>query len=74
MSSAPQADAATANVRATARESFVVLEPRRGWAALNLRELWAYRELLYYLTWRTFWSVTNRQCWEGGRRCNLSSP
>lgn len=52
MSSAPQADAATANVRATARESFVVLEPRRGWAALNLRELWAYRELLYYLTWR----------------------
>ncbi len=26
--------------------------PRRGWVSLNLRELWAYRELLYFLTWR----------------------
>lgn len=26
--------------------------PHRGWADLNLRELWAYRELLYFLTWR----------------------
>jgi len=24
----------------------------RGWAALNLHELWEYRELLYLLTWR----------------------
>lgn len=24
----------------------------RGWAALNLREVWEYRELLYFLTWR----------------------
>jgi len=30
----------------------VVLEPRRGWASLGLRELWTYRELLYFLVWR----------------------
>ncbi len=33
-------------------ERFVVYERQRGWAALNVRELWAYRELLYFLTWR----------------------
>ena len=26
--------------------------PSRGWVDLNPRELWAYRELLYFLTWR----------------------
>jgi lipopolysaccharide transport system permease protein len=30
----------------------VVYEHRRGWRALEFRELWAYRELLYFLTWR----------------------
>jgi lipopolysaccharide transport system permease protein len=30
----------------------VVSEPTRGLAALRLRELWAYRELLYFLVWR----------------------
>jgi len=34
------------------RESPVVYESNRGWAALELRELWKYRELLYFLTWR----------------------
>ena len=29
-----------------------VIEPRRGWQLLNVRELWHYRELLYFLTWR----------------------
>ncbi len=29
-----------------------VIRPTRGWKALNLRELSAYRELLYFLTWR----------------------
>jgi lipopolysaccharide transport system permease protein len=37
---------------AAARDQFVVYEHRRGWAALNMRELWSYRELLYFLTWR----------------------
>ena len=29
-----------------------VIRPSRGWVALNLRDLWLYRELLYFLTWR----------------------
>jgi lipopolysaccharide transport system permease protein len=29
-----------------------VIRPSRGWARLNLRELWQYRELLYFLIWR----------------------
>jgi lipopolysaccharide transport system permease protein len=28
------------------------IRPSRGWAALRLGELWAYRELLYFLVWR----------------------
>jgi len=28
------------------------IEPRKAWVAPGLRELWAYRELLYFLTWR----------------------
>lgn len=30
----------------------VRIEPTRGWASLKLGELWQYRELLYFLTWR----------------------
>jgi len=30
----------------------VTIEPPRGWTTLGLRELWEYRELLYFLTWR----------------------
>jgi lipopolysaccharide transport system permease protein len=29
-----------------------VIEPSQGWVALKLRELWEYRELLYFLIWR----------------------
>ncbi len=28
------------------------IEPSRGWVPLRLSELWEYRELLYFLTWR----------------------
>ena len=28
------------------------IEPSKGWVALQLQELWAYRELLYFLIWR----------------------
>ena len=28
------------------------IEPARGWIAIGFRELWQYRELLYFLTWR----------------------
>jgi lipopolysaccharide transport system permease protein len=30
----------------------LVIAPTHGWAALRLGDLWAYRELLYFLTWR----------------------
>jgi lipopolysaccharide transport system permease protein len=30
----------------------VSIEPPRRWEVLNLRELWSYRGLLYFLTWR----------------------
>jgi lipopolysaccharide transport system permease protein len=33
-------------------ERSVVYEHKSGWAALDLGELWTYRELLYFLTWR----------------------
>lgn len=29
-----------------------VIEPAAGWAAIDLREIWRYSELLYFLTWR----------------------
>jgi len=40
----PDAPLATAPV--------VRIRPARGWAAVGLDELWEYRELLYFLTWR----------------------
>ncbi len=30
----------------------LILRPSRGWVSLNLRDLWLYRELIYFLTWR----------------------
>jgi len=33
-------------------DSVVVIKPTRGWATLKLREVWQYRELLYFLIWR----------------------
>ncbi len=32
--------------------SVIRIEPSRSWLAVNLPELWAYRELLYFLVWR----------------------
>lgn len=29
-----------------------VIGPRSGWQLVNVRELWAFRELIYFLTWR----------------------
>jgi lipopolysaccharide transport system permease protein len=31
-----------------------VIRPPRGWQLLNLRELWQFRDLLYFLAWRDF--------------------
>jgi lipopolysaccharide transport system permease protein len=30
----------------------IILRPTTGWSSLNLRDLWIYRELVYFLTWR----------------------
>jgi lipopolysaccharide transport system permease protein len=36
----------------TAEPGVILIRPSRGWVALNLRELWAYRELAYFFVWR----------------------
>ena len=33
-------------------QTLLKIRPSKGWVALNLRDLWAYRELFYFLTWR----------------------
>lgn len=43
---------ATRGDAAQVEDGFAVYERKRGWAGLNLRELWSYRELLFFLTWR----------------------
>ena len=30
----------------------LILRPPKGWGTLNLKDLWVYRELIYFLTWR----------------------
>lgn len=29
-----------------------IIKPSHGWSALNLRDLWIYRELIFFMTWR----------------------
>jgi lipopolysaccharide transport system permease protein len=36
----------------TAGPTRTVIEPPRGWQLVNVRELWQFRELVYFLTWR----------------------
>ena len=36
----------------TGREASLVIRPSKGWIALDLRDLWQYRELMFFLTWR----------------------
>ena len=43
---------AIADISDQATEPVVIIEPTRGRIGLNLRDLWEYRELLYFLTWR----------------------
>ncbi len=33
-------------------EKITVIKPTTGWAALNLRDMWLYRELIFFMTWR----------------------
>ena len=43
---------APVNEGATFSERVQIVKPRKGWRGLDLRELWRYRELLYFLVWR----------------------
>lgn len=47
MSSIPQSAISSPQSAATLH-----IAPSRGWVSLKLRELWEYRELLYFLVWR----------------------
>lgn len=40
------------NIQAINKPPIYVLEPLKGWSAPNFREIWEYRELLMFLTWR----------------------
>jgi len=47
--------ASTAESSASKRQSaatVIRIEPSSGWVSLQLRQLWEYRELLYFLVWR----------------------
>jgi lipopolysaccharide transport system permease protein len=46
------ANGADQTARADAFEEEIVLEPPKGWLLLRFRDLWRYRELLYFLAWR----------------------
>jgi lipopolysaccharide transport system permease protein len=41
---------AEANLNSAAQ--VVTLKPAKGWLGIDLKELWHYRELIYFLTWR----------------------
>ncbi len=41
---------AEANLNSAAQ--VVTLKPTKGWLGIDLKELWHYRELIYFLTWR----------------------
>lgn len=43
---------AIAESRPSSSPPITVIEPSRGWIALELGKLWTFRELLYFFTWR----------------------
>jgi len=45
-------DTAASNGQASARREPIVIEPTSSLIPVNLRELWSYRELLYFMIWR----------------------
>ena len=42
----------TASVAPPESQAELIIKPRRGWIAVDWRELWNHRELLYFLVWR----------------------
>lgn len=43
---------AQSTVKTKPTEDIIILKPSQGWSSLNLGELWKFRELMYFLTWR----------------------
>src|SRR5215831_20172030 len=41
-----------AHVPGSEKKGVTLLEPPRGWQGLDLREIWRFRDLLYFLIWR----------------------
>ena len=41
-----------ANASPATRRPAIVIQPSHGWSSLGLRDIWEYRELLFYLIWR----------------------
>ena len=33
-------------------KNMTIIEPKKGWVPVNLREIWKFRELFYFLAWR----------------------
>ena len=46
------ADTQKGNMTVQSDSTVTLIRPPRGWQAINLRDLWLYRELVYFLTWR----------------------
>jgi len=46
------AETAKGNMTVRSESPVILIRPPRGWQAINLRDLWLYRELVYFLTWR----------------------
>ena len=46
------ADTQKGNMTVQSDSPVTLIRPPRGWQAINLRDLWLYRELVYFLTWR----------------------
>ncbi|MBI1745038.1 MAG: ABC transporter permease [Acidobacteria bacterium] len=45
-------NSAATTASTTAALPFIVIEAKKGWFQIGLRELWQFRELLYFLVWR----------------------
>jgi ABC-type polysaccharide/polyol phosphate export systems, permease component len=48
----PPAAEKSTHMAERAQTNVTFIRPARGWIAINLRDLWLYRELVYFLTWR----------------------
>ncbi len=49
---APRTPPAGGSLRLPSETPVIHIRPSKGWVSLNLRDLWEYRELLYFLVWR----------------------